>query len=279
MIFYDLFLFYLGFRVDADALMNLKMETLSKGLQVDIENNPLIGLDGRLELLKRLGKVLKNPINQRFFYNPHDSSYRPGNLIYFLLQNSQGNQVEIEKLWQVVIEGFGGVWPVEGRLKIEDVCLGDVWPSKILILNSKDQDSLVTFHKLSQWLTYSLIEPIEMFLNLKFLKKEQMTGLAEYRNGGLFVDLKVIIPIESISENVEYNPDDEIIIQWRALTICLLDRLAPILRERLDLSAEEFSLPKMLEGGTWKAGRIVAKLLRPDTCSPPIKIKSDGTLF
>ena len=168
---------------------------------------------------------------------------------------------------------------MEGRLKIEDVCLGDVWPSKILILNSKDQDSLVTFHKLSQWLTYSLIEPIEMFLNLKFLKKEQMTGLAEYRNGGLFVDLKVIIPIESISENVEYNPDDEIIIQWRALTICLLDRLAPILRERLDLSAEEFSLPKMLEGGTWKAGRIVAKLLRPDTCSPPIKIKSDGTLF
>lgn len=69
-------------------------------------------------------------------------------------------------------------------------------------------------------------------------------------------------------------------VQWRALTICILDRLAPLLRLRLGgLDEDAFSLPKMLEGGTWKAGRIIAKEKRPETAGPPIKIVSDGTLF
>ena len=77
----------------------------------------------------------------------------------------------------------------------------------------------------------------------------------------------------------EYQPADEVIIQWRALTICLLDRLAPRLRLRLGVDEEAFSLPKMLEGGTWKAGRIIARERRPETAGPPIKMVSDGTLF
>ena len=122
-----------------------------------------------------------------------------------------------------------------------------------------------------------------------------MTGLAEYRNGGLFIDFRVIELINSASGkgnnscnvNEENNPyaskcfpaDSEEIIQWRALTVCLLDRLAPKLRHRLGLTAQNFSLPKMLEGGTWKAGREIAAKVRPDTAGPPINIISDGTLF
>ena len=260
------------------------METLSHGLQVNEITNPLIGLQGRLDLLKRLGSVLKDPKNREFFFESSDSSYRPGNLINFLCKNSQNGAVDIEVLWRVVIDGFGGVWPEEGRIKMYGVCLGDVWPSEILrncarnTAASEASSHLVTFHKLSQWLTYSLIEPIEQFMNLKFQNKTLLTGLAEYRNGGLFIDLGVL-KVKSEFIKSEYKPSDEVIIQWRALTICLLDRLAPRLRARLNVDEESFSLPKMLEGGTWKAGRIIAKEKRPDTAGPPIKIVSDGTLF
>ena len=51
----------------------------------------------------------------------------------------------------------------------------------------------------------------------------------------------------------------------------------PLLKKRLGL--QEFSLPKMLEGGTWKAGREIAAKMRPDSQSPPINVISDGTLF
>lgn len=260
------------------------METLSDGLQANEESNPLVGLKGRLDLLKRLGIVLKESKNKEFFFNSFDSSFRPGNLIYFLIKNSEnGSNVNIETLWKVVIDGFGGVWPEEGRIKVEGVCLGDVWPSEILknetnLESNNYSDQLVTFHKLSQWLTYSLIEPIEQFMKIKFQNKNLLTGLAEYRNGGLFMDMGTLkVKKEYIKS--EYKPGDEVIIQWRALTICLLDRLAPILRSRLQVTEDDFSLPKMLEGGTWKAGRIIAKKKRPETAGPPIKIVSDGTLF
>lgn len=280
-------------KVDGSALMVLKEDHLAAGLQVDEVKNPLVGLKGRLELLRSLGNVLTDSRNEKFFFNPEDGSHRPGNLVYYLLAHSdssnRGISVEIETLWRVVVEGFGGVWPTEGRIKVENVYLGDVWKSKIL---SKEGDSdgnesnfhtqiysLVCFHKLSQWLTYSLLEPLEQFLKIQFTNKSLMTGLAEYRNGGLFVDFGALQLKQPYDVEMGYKPSDEVIIQWRALTVCLLDRLAPILRHRLGVTEEEFSLPKMLEGGTWKAGREIAKKMRPETAGPPIKIISDGTLF
>ena len=308
---------------DADGLLNLKLEDLSKGLQVDNENNPLVGLEGRLDLLRRLGGVLKDEKNKKYFVA--NGSARPGNLIYYLKDhqikeadedeeeevNPKRIKIEIDTLWEVVIEGFGGVWPEEGRCKIGNVCLGDVWPSKILdndsiidniidnhndnIIDNHTIDShnniiqtsiktsnLVTFHKLSQWLTYSLLEPMETLLKWEFINKDRMTGLAEYRNGGLFIDFGVI-KLKSIDQRnkLEFHPNDEVVVQWRALTICLLDRLAPLLRSRLNLSnPNTFTLPKLLEGGTWKAGREIAMKLRPERGGPPpMNIISDGTVF
>lgn len=51
------------------------------------------------------------------------------------------------------------------------------------------------------------------------------------------------------------------------------------MRERLNASAVELPLVKILEGGTWTAGRRIAKDRRPDTAGPPIVIISDGTVF
>ena len=40
------------------------------------------------------------------------------------------------------------------------------------------------FHKLSQWLAYSLIEPLEE-AGIAVTGLDELTALAEYRNGGL----------------------------------------------------------------------------------------------
>ena len=67
-------------------------------------------------------------------------------------------------------------------------------------------------------------------------------------------------------------------VEWRALTVALLDRLAGIVREKLDMNAETLPLAKVLEGGTWAAGRAIARDKRPDG-APPITVISDGTVF
>ena len=67
-------------------------------------------------------------------------------------------------------------------------------------------------------------------------------------------------------------------VGWRSLTVALLDRLAPLVRERLGVTAEAFPLARVLEGGTWAAGRWSAREKRADG-GPPIAVISDGTVF
>ena len=57
------------------------------------------------------------------------------------------------------------------------------------------------------------------------------------------------------------------------------DRIADLIRGQLNLTVDQLSLAQVLEGATWKGGREIAKLKRPDTGGPPIEIESDGTIF
>jgi hypothetical protein len=68
------------------------------------------------------------------------------------------------------------------------------------------------------------------------------------------------------------------VIEWRALTVTLLDDLAPLVRERLRRSAAEMPLACVLEGGTWAAGRAIAAERRAGGTSP-VAVDSDGTVF
>ena len=47
------------------------------------------------------------------------------------------------------------------------------------------------FHKLSQWLTYSLLEPFG-WAGVAVTDLDELTGLPEYRNGGLLLDTGVL---------------------------------------------------------------------------------------
>ncbi|KAL2915174.1 hypothetical protein HK105_205281 [Polyrhizophydium stewartii] len=206
--------------------------------------------------------------------------------------------VPLDTLWDVVMRGFGHVWPA-GRAVLDGVALGDVWECRGLAAALADPDcppaariggdadarGLMPFHKLSQWLTYSLMEPLEL-AGIRLTGLDALTGLAEYRNGGFFVDYGVLaLRPESRPKDCppgavpSFHVHDDVIVEWRALTVALLDITADLVREQLGLSKDELPLPKVLEAGTWKAGREIAARLRPDTGGPPIDVISDGTVF
>ena len=274
------------YQCDAKGLQTLTLEGLRLGMNVT-DDNPLVGLQGRLELLVRLGKTIEKQAKYFGHNNP-----RIGNMLDYLLDNASINGqeyvVDIDVLWDVVVVGLNDVWP-QTRTRFENESIGDVWPLQALSKITqnlqqkpsflfKGTENLVCFHKLSQWLTYSLMEPLELF-GLKFKGAEKMTGLAEYRNGGLFIDLKVLTPKHPSPTTPSYNVDDDLIIEWRCLTISLLDVVGKMVRERLGMSEQELPLVKVLEAGTWKAGREVAAKMRPEGKGPPIIINSDGTVF
>jgi hypothetical protein len=154
--------------------------------------------------------------------------------------------------------------------------LGDCWRHPAL--GTEDATSqLVPLHKLSQWLSYSLIEPVQR-AGLQVTDIDGLTGLAEYRNGGLFVDTGVLVFRDAVDAQREHDVASPLVVEWRALTVALLDRLADLLRQRVGLDAASLPLAKILEGGTWSAGRAIALARRGDG-SPPIKVVSDGTVF
>jgi hypothetical protein len=257
-------------QADSWGLSQLKLETLAAGFQVS-RNNPLVGLTGRLELLQRLGNAIcQHPL---LFGSENP---RPGNLSKYLLDSrvSGAQTVNAAVVLSAVLTGFGEIWP--GRYAIGGVNLGDVWRHRAL-RGENLPDEFVPFHKLSQWLTYSLLEPLQE-LGLEVAGLDELTGLPEYRNGGLCLDIGLLRAKESAIFEQSYLPGSEVIVEWRSLTVNLLDKIAAAIREKLHLSAAQLPLVKILQGGTWAAGRKIAAELRAGG-GPPIQIKSDGTVF
>ncbi|KAM0788710.1 hypothetical protein ACM66B_002805 [Microbotryomycetes sp. NB124-2] len=286
-------------RVDAEGLAKITTQQISDAMQVS-DANPMTGIEGRAELLVRLGTVLKDASNERYFSSPADSSRRPGNIVDYLLSHPTSQQipspasyniaVQMDTLWDIIVNGLAGVWPA-ARSKIDGVGLGDVWPADCLKRSAADDtDAFVSFHKLSQWLTYSLIEVMETILSWKIIGKDKMTGLPEYRNGGLLIDFGLLKPripqlLKSfdISESVStlmdvppLDPSHSAVVEMRAVTIVMLDKLADGIRAKVGV---DLTLPQVLEAGTWKAGREIAKKLRPETGGPPFRYVADGTVF
>ncbi|MEO1094290.1 MAG: URC4/urg3 family protein [Cyanobacteria bacterium J06638_28] len=255
------------YQVDAIALQNLTLANLAAVLQVR-DDNPLVGLAGRLTLLHRLGTTLQEQ-PERFGTTPA----RPGNLVDYW-QAKYGAAVNAGDLLTEMLASLGTIWP--GRVAIADINLGDVWPHPALP-NTSPGASLVPFHKLSQWLTYSLVEPL-MASGIQVTQLNALTGLAEYRNGGLCVDMGLLVPKQASVTQQAHLPDSTVVVEWRALTVVLLDRIGDRVRQLLHKTPEELPLIKVLEGGTWAAGRRIAKQLRSEG-TPPITLQSDGTVF
>jgi hypothetical protein len=229
-------------RVDAERLAALAPIDIAMGFKVKA-HNPLVGLEGRADLLRKLGGVDLD---------------RPGLLFDVIAKD--GASVKAASILAAVLDRLLPIWPSP---------IGDVWQHPAI--------GLVPFHKLSQWLSYSLVEPIEG-AGLEVVELDALTGLPEYRNGGLLVDAGAIRPKQSRLLSGTFKPGDEPIVEWRALTVALLDKVADHVRGHLGLDATRLPLVKVLEAGTWFAGRVLAAERRPGG-GPPIAVESDGTVF
>lgn len=255
-------------RADATRLADLTVEALAEGFQVGPEN-PLEGLEGRASLLNALGRaILADPALR----DPSGKA-RPGAL-FDVLTDGGRKALPAAEILAAVLRHFGSIWP--SRLSLGGVPLGDTWRHPLLD-DGSETGALVPFHKLSQWLSYSLIEPIQA-AGITVTEIDGLTGLAEYRNGGLFLDGGVLVPKDAGILSAAHAPDSTVIIEWRALTVVLLDDIAPLVREALGVAEGDFPLARVLEGGTWATGRRLARDRRPDG-TPPLRIVSDGTVF
>lgn len=172
------------------------------------DTNPMVGLDGRTALLVRLSAALAS--NPQFF----GEDARPGNMLgespshvptplplcsgtsdgikristdFLETQSKLAGptcHIPITALWSVLIDGLSPIWP--SRHTLNGISLGDVWPCPALALAHPDRPewaSYVPFHKLSGWIAYSLVEPIQKLMGWTVEGIEDLTGLPEYRNG------------------------------------------------------------------------------------------------
>jgi hypothetical protein len=242
-------------RADAAALAALSVERLGQAFQHG-PGNPLGGIEGRAALLRRLGET---------------AAARP---------DIFGLPARLGRLYDFWLPRQGDL-PAPDMLHLVLTVLGPIWPGRPLgdcgRHSAVPGDGIVPFHKLSQWLVYSLIEPLAD-AGFNITRIDGLTGLAEYRNGGLFIDCGAIVVRDDGLLGRPLDPFAEPVVEWRALTVALLDELAERVRRCLGLGAGEFPLAKLLEGGSWAAGREAARERRPDGRAP-LEIVSDGTLF
>ncbi|MES2400456.1 MAG: URC4/urg3 family protein [Pseudomonadota bacterium] len=253
-------------QADAKGLQAVTADRLGQAFQVT-PSNPLIGLEGRGALLRRLGDALQN--QPELFGTPG----RPGNLFDWLSKG--GKAIQAHDLLSVLLTGLSPIWPAQNA--IDGIALGDCWQLAAAHSDAGGPgDGWMPFHKLSQWLTYSLLEPFQ-WAGIEVQGLDALTGLPEYRNGGLFLDAGVLRLKDPAQAKRLHAAGDALIVEWRALTVALLDELAPLVREQLGLTVEQMPLACVLEGGTWAAGRVLAQQLRGG--QPPLNIISDGTVF
>ena len=253
-------------RVDAKALAGLALPAFAIGFQV-CDRNPLVGLPQRLALLRRLGAALT--ARPDLF----GAAGRPGHLIDAIRAASSARRIAAADILALVLDGLAPIWP--SGLTVDGVALGDAGLHPAVRTRDRS-DRIVPFHKLSQWLAYSLIEPIEQ-AGVTVCDIDGLTGLPEYRNGGLLIDAGVIVPRAALDPAAAHDVASELIVEWRALTVALLDRLREPVRRRLGLAS--LAMSQLLQGGTWLAGRTIAARLRPPDGPPPLAVKADGTVF
>ncbi|WP_149359410.1 DUF1688 family protein [Lolliginicoccus suaedae] len=240
-------------QVDVVGLWDLTAAQLAEAFQVGSEN-PLVGLEGRVRLLHRLGDALS-------------LVGRPSGLF-------EGTaEISAHGVLAVLLDGLSGIW-LSGNT-IGDEPLGDCWRHEAVAGPGLTR-GWMPLHKLSQWLAYSLLEPLEQ-AGVVVTGLDELTGLPEYRNGGLLIDTGVLRLRNPRLAARTWSVGDELVVEWRALTVSLLDELAPLVRSRLGLGAQQMPLACVLEGGTWAAGRASAQRLRGGL--PPLSIASDGSVF
>jgi hypothetical protein len=254
-------------RCDAAGLRRLTAASLGRAFQVG-PGNEIVGLEGRAAVLSALGRALEARADIFGF----GSGGRPGALVDWAMARAKDGKVEAAALLGAVLDGLCGIWP--GRVELAGFDLGDAWPHPAL---GEGATGLVPFHKLPQWMTCSLIEPLGE-AGVEVVGVDALSPLAEYRNGGLLLDLGVLELADDRDARSAHEIGSPLVVEWRALTVCLIDEVSPRIADALAISASSLQGQNLVSWATWAAGRKLAAERRPGG-APPLPLVSDGTVF
>jgi hypothetical protein len=259
-------------QVDSTALRALAPDHLKRAFQVT-DSNPLAGIDDRAILLRRFGEIMEE--EPEIF---GDEVMRPSGIFDEMISPLGPNvpptaDVFAHDILSQLLTSMQDIWPASNH--IGQVPLGDCWRHPA-VQGPGLTDGWVPFHKLSQWMTYSLLEPFE-WCGVKVRDVEMLTALPEYRNGGLLLDSGLLRLRDDKAAEETWQVGDEIVVEWRALTVALMDEVAGAVRRKMHTDDKHLPLSKVLEGGSWAAGRALAERRRQGL--PPLKVKSDPTVF
>ena len=254
-------------QVDAQGLAMVDGASMNLAFQVG-PNNPLPGIAMRVSALHQLGLALEQHA-QLFSLPEAPGVLRPGHLVDTLFRLAPTGRIKAASLLSMLLHAFGEVW--HGPNELNGVNLGDCWRHEAA------PGGWVAFHQQAQWLAYSLIEPLQT-AGLTVTDLDVLTGLPDLRNGGLLLDLGILQARDRAFHTQRWTLDAEAVVEWRALSVAILDHLAESVRGELGLTVESFPVGRLMEAGTWAAGCKIALAKRP-AGSPPVQIDSDGAAF
>ena len=237
------------FRVDAETLISLEPEELAAGLQWDREEDAAL-LVAMQRHLKRIGEALA--LRSDLFSEGEVT--RPGILAARLARDSDG-AVSATRLLDNLLEALAPVW--EGGAQSDDIMLGDSFRHSALPGDEVDQ--VVPFHLAAQEMVYSMLEPFA-WAGVEVDGLESLTGPSDETHAALFIKAGVM-EIREADKALTLEEAQDQMVEIRAVTGALIDRLAELLRKELEVPADQLPLTCILEGGTSHAGN---RILRQD---------------
>lgn len=258
-------------QADARGLRALVRDHLAAAFQVT-EANPMPGFDDRVILLRRLGEVMQEA-PEMFGEDGRPCGLFDVMIAPFGAAVSPTAAVAAHDILSQVLGSLAPIWPA-GNF-IADLPLGDCWRHPA-VRGEGMSDGWMPLHRMSLWLTCSLVEPFER-AGVRVHHLDALTAPADGRNGALVLDSGLLRLRDQDAARPVWHPGDEIIVEWRALTVALLDEVAEAVRGRLHLAPQQLPLACVLESGSWAAGRELA--LRRRGGAAPLQVAGDGTLL
>jgi hypothetical protein len=244
-------------QADSQGLRALAPDRLARAFQVT-PSNRLDGLEDRVILLRRLGEVMAE--QPQVF----GDGGRPGGLYDFLVapfgpeSPPQTAEVGAHDVLSQLLISLSGLTANDNQ--VGGVPLGDCWRHPAVRADGPS-GGWVPLHGLAQWLTYSLIEPLH-WCGVTVGGLDSLTALADEANGSLLIDTGVLRLREPGRVPAEWHASDELIVEWRACTVSLMDEVVARVRGELHVDAQRLPPGCILQGGCVPASRELAGRLR-----------------
>lgn len=258
-------------RVDAAGLSKITAEGLEAAFPGAAEH-PLHALPARAALLRHVGAAL---LQTSHLFGAGEA-VRFGALYDVLARRAARGTLAARDVFAAVIEALDPALAasVGTPTTVDGAALSDVW-RHAAAGGAGPSEGLLPLHRNAQLLAYSLIEPLEE-AGHTVADVGDLTALPDAWAGGLLIDGELLVPRLEGTVAVVHSASSEVVIEWRALTVSLLDRVAEAVRKELGVSAEALPVGHLLPA-IRAAGRAAAHDRRGADI-PPIRVDGDGVL-